>query len=356
MIRGAHLTVSAWCAIAIGARQARQRVAERQFSCSQIRHSNRGPCNRYFLRLRPVFWILGKVAWRLVFLGDFERRHGKRQSETDVVPPCEWVLPALVVASRLVLKIRVERAAADALERLGHVERGLRSRAQRRGRPLPNVADQLVHSADALAVGTLVDIHRARAVRAPEVGATDLERLAPGITPLGNPAGSRFDGQSGTFWNLGEAIQYKGAVDVALRSGSLGVSGALASVPISRSGGTAPANSDGDIQLRVLLATFRTREMDGPHQIIEVGLGLGQWANYSGTDAITADERKARNALALTIGYGFGFTLGDRVALFVIQDVSTLWGSGEGLTAGQSRQVQQYTTRLGLRYRVSGRR
>ncbi len=167
---------------------------------------------------------------------------------------------------------------------------------------------------------------------------------------------SRVDGQSGTFWNLGEAIQYRATVDVGLRSGGLGLTGSIASLPISRTGGAVPLGSDGEIQLRQLLATFRTREMQGAHQIIEVGLGLAQWANYSGTDVLSADEQKTRNALALSIGYGIGFTLGDRAALFVIQDAATLWGSGEGLSAGQSRQVQQYTTRVGLRLRVTGSR
>jgi hypothetical protein len=169
-------------------------------------------------------------------------------------------------------------------------------------------------------------------------------------------SGSRYDGQSGTLWQLGEALVYRATLDFGMRSGALGLTGSLARQPIRRSGGSAPVNSDGDIDLRQFLATFRTREGQGAHQVVEVGLGLAQWANYSGTDVLTADERKPRNALALNIGYGFGFSIGDRASLFVLQDLATLWGSGEGLTAGQSRQVQQYTTRLGARYRFRGSR
>ena len=74
---------------------------------------------------------------------------------------------------------------------------------------------------------------------------------------------SRFDGQSGVLWSLSEALQYRATLELGLRSGSLGVAGSLASVPIRRQGGTAPLNSNGDIQLRQLLGTFRTPETEG---------------------------------------------------------------------------------------------
>ncbi len=167
---------------------------------------------------------------------------------------------------------------------------------------------------------------------------------------------SRFDGQSGVLWSLGEALQYRATVELGLRSGSLGVAASLANVSIRRQGGTAPVNSSGDIQLRQLLGTFRTPESEGAHQVIEVGLGLSQWANYSGTDQLTADEAKPRNAFTLVVGYGFGFTVGERASLLLVQDVSTLWGSKEGLPSGTSRMVRQYTTRVGMRYRFLGRR
>jgi len=167
---------------------------------------------------------------------------------------------------------------------------------------------------------------------------------------------SRFDGQSGAYWGLGEALATRASVEVGLRSGSLGIAASLASVPINRSGGTAPPNSRGNIQLRQLLGTFRTPETEGAHQILEVGLGVSQWAGYSGSDVLSADEAKPRNAFTLVVGYGFGFTLGERASLTLVQDMGTLWGSAEGLPSGQSRMVRQYTTRLGLRYRFRGGR
>ena len=163
----------------------------------------------------------------------------------------------------------------------------------------------------------------------------------------------RYDGQSGVLWELGQAFSYRGSLELGFRSGAVGASASVASVPISRRtalGGP----SEGDIQLRQYLATFRTPEAQGMFQIIELGVGLGRWTSYSGTDVLTADERKARNALALEIGYGFGFKLGDRASINVVQDLGTLIGSKEGVPSGVSRAVRQYTTRVGGRVSLSG--
>lgn len=166
----------------------------------------------------------------------------------------------------------------------------------------------------------------------------------------------RFDGQSDTFWQLGQAFSYRAAVDMGIRSGAIGVAASIASVPIRRVGGTAPANSDGDIQLRQFLATFRTPVRDGFHQVLEIQAGLAQWAGYSGTDVLSDEEAKARNAFALLVGYGFGYTIGGRASISLVQDLGTLIGSSEGLPSGTSRVVRQYTTRLGVRLRLAGER
>lgn len=164
----------------------------------------------------------------------------------------------------------------------------------------------------------------------------------------------RYDGQSGSAWLLGQAISWRGSLEMGIRAGALGVAASVASVPISRTG--TGARSDGDIQLRQYLATFRTPETQGFHQIVELGVGLAQWASYSGTDVLTDEEAKARNALALAVGYGFGFRLADRASIHMVQDLGTLIGSKEGIPSGVSRSVRQYTTRIGMRLRLTGGR
>lgn len=164
-------------------------------------------------------------------------------------------------------------------------------------------------------------------------------------------AQNRFDGISGLTWNLGDAWQYRAGVDVGLRSGSIGVSGTVATVPIQRGSNF---SSRGEIQLRQLLATFRSPEPRGFGQVIEIGVGLSQWADYSGSDVLSDAEAKAQNALAIALGYGFAVPLGRRFALQLTQDYTTAIHSREGLPAGARRSQEQYTTRIGLRWRATG--
>lgn len=164
-------------------------------------------------------------------------------------------------------------------------------------------------------------------------------------------AQNRFDGISGLTWNLGDAWQYRLSADVGFRSGSLGIAGTVATVPIQRGPSIA---SRGDIQLRQLLATFRSPEPRTFGQIIELGVGLSQWANYSGTDVLSDADAAARNAFAIAISYGFSVPLGRRFAAQLMQDYTTAIGSRDGLPAGARRSQEQYTTRIGLRWRATG--
>ncbi len=158
----------------------------------------------------------------------------------------------------------------------------------------------------------------------------------------------RFDGTEGDLWLLGDGVNYRLSLERGVTAGALGLTVNLARISMARA---SRPGSDGDIQLRQYLVTFRTPETDGFFQVIEAGTGLSQWTSYSGTDVLTDEERKARNAFTIQVGYGFGFRLGRRSAITLVQDYAWLIGSKDGLPAGTSRSVQQSTTRLGARLR-----
>ncbi|MFN0097591.1 MAG: hypothetical protein ACKVS7_02875 [Gemmatimonadaceae bacterium] len=165
----------------------------------------------------------------------------------------------------------------------------------------------------------------------------------------------RVDGVSGTVWRLGDALQYRAGLEIGMRAGSFGLAYSRAQHDINREGLSAPLNSDGTIRLSQFLATFRSPEVPGAHQIVELSSGLAQWGNYQGSDVLSGEEAKTQNAWALQIGYGFGFTVGDRASITLIQDFAMLIGSKDGLESGQSRSVRQSVTRLGVRWRFRGR-
>lgn len=162
---------------------------------------------------------------------------------------------------------------------------------------------------------------------------------------------NRFDGQTGEAWFLGDGWQYRVGADVGTELGSFGLAATLATVPIQRGNSTA---SVGDIQQRQFLGTFRSPEPRGFGQVIELGVGLSQWLNYSGTDVLTAAEAKPRNAVAFVLGYGLSLPVGKRFTVALAQDYATIIGSGDGLPPGTRRAQEQYTTRIGLRWRALG--
>lgn len=183
----------------------------------------------------------------------------------------------------------------------------------------------------------------------------DEDSFGPRITLSGGAGllfvGDRYDAIDDARWLMGEAIQMRGSVDVAMRSGSLGLVATLATVPIVRS--TAPGNR-GEIQLRQLMLSFRSPSSPGFHQTLEVSGGWSQWARYRGDDVLTSEAKRARNGLAVMLGYGAAFPLGDRVTFSFAQDIGAIIGSGKDLPVGESRSQNVYQTRMELRIKLSG--
>ncbi len=163
----------------------------------------------------------------------------------------------------------------------------------------------------------------------------------------------RYDGPSQSYWNLGQGIQYRASLSIGTRMGAFGVSGSTASLPVAAATGLGVAR--GDVDLRMLLATFRSPHAPRLHQVIEVSLGMAQWTGLD-TDMAQPTDAESRNAFALLLGYGIGIPLGSRATVSIVQDLGTIVGSKAGVPAGTTRVVRQYTTRLGLRLRLAGRR
>lgn len=207
---------------------------------------------------------------------------------------------------------------------------------------------QLVCGAFALLL-TLPERAAGQLIRVP-----DEESVGPTVTLTGGAGlllvGDRYDVTDGTRWLMGEAIQMRAMLDIAMRSGTLGVVGTLATVPMLRANSGAP----GEIQLRQLMVSLRSPSSDRFHQTIEISGGWSQWASYRGDDVLTAEQKQARNGLAVMLGYGAAFPIGSRVTFSFAQDIGAIIGSGKDLPVGESRSQSVYQTRLELRIRLSG--
>src|SRR4051812_41411918 len=141
-----------------------------------------------------------------VFWG-FQIAHWEGEAETDVATASESLFAALEVAGGLVFEVRVEGAAADAHNRFRYVQCRVGRVRQRRRRPFPDVADELMDAAHAGAAGEFIHRHRSAVTRTIQMRPPDIERFAPRITALRDSPRRRLDRPGGRFGPLGIARQ-----------------------------------------------------------------------------------------------------------------------------------------------------
>ncbi|HUF28944.1 MAG TPA: hypothetical protein VMM18_18325 [Gemmatimonadaceae bacterium] len=167
------------------------------------------------------------------------------------------------------------------------------------------------------------------------------------------------DGRTGTIWDFGSGLLYRASIEQA-RPGesSIGLIGSYARLPMSHRGDPAclisACNAHGDVWS--VLANFRLGGGEGFHQILEFGLGITHYRNF------TDDDTGARLApldgdsdVTLGVSYGFGYGLSRRTQIMLVQDFATSLHQGDGLQGGERRLVQQRTTRIGVRYGLGNR-
>lgn len=175
------------------------------------------------------------------------------------------------------------------------------------------------------------------------------------------------DGRTGTAWAFGDGFQLRGALEWGMRNeSSFGVTGSWARLPlryIDRGTLGAPGipascstGCDAHATVWSLAGSFHAGGGQGFHQVIEITAGV------IGYSAFEADDGGAElpplggdRDVALSLGYGFGFPLGPRLHVTLVQDFGISLHQDEGLSGGQSRTQQQRTTRLGVRYGLGTR-
>lgn len=162
------------------------------------------------------------------------------------------------------------------------------------------------------------------------------------------------DGATQSSWNLGEYSPLRAAVEFDGRGRAAGFSVSHARVPLTYQG-PGCAGCDADVDVLQMMGVFRVGggSVGQPfHQVLEFGGGVTQWSKLTarGTGAIAPVA--ADNDLTFQIGYGFGLNFGEAFAVTLVQDFSTIIHQKDGLSAGQSRNLSQRTTRIGARLRL----
>lgn len=169
------------------------------------------------------------------------------------------------------------------------------------------------------------------------------------------------DGRTSSIWEFGTGLQYRGSLEYALERGaSVGAVVSYARLPLtyfSTSGTITPgcgAGCDAHADLWSIMGVFHIGGGAGFHQVIDLAIGVTRYANFEADDGGTLPPEQDTD-LALAVGYGFGYTLGDRLQVMLVQDFAVSLHQGEGLSGGTSRTPQQRTTRLGVRYGLGSR-
>lgn len=173
--------------------------------------------------------------------------------------------------------------------------------------------------------------------------------------------GTYADGATGTEWSFGDAFVPSATIELPLgRSGTtLGVSASQGEYTLRYAGGAlvSACASGCDAQGRVRTAAVMLRAGGGAglHQVLELSGGVTQYDRLrrENSDTPLAPERR-RNG-TLTVGYGLGFPLTQRLQLALVQDLGLVFRSREGLPSNASRTVQNSTTRLSVRFGFGNR-
>lgn len=163
-------------------------------------------------------------------------------------------------------------------------------------------------------------------------------------------AGNVDDGGTGTAWRFSGAAQFRGSLEYGLGGGNtIGASASYARVPLRY--GTSASVEDATANVTSLLVTFHGGAGAGLHRVIEISAGAVRYSDFtSDDDGRRLEPLEADLDFAFLIGGGFGYTLGTRAQLVLVQEFGLALHQRSGLPNDASTSAYQRTTRLGLRY------
>lgn len=182
------------------------------------------------------------------------------------------------------------------------------------------------------------------------------------------------DGTTDSEWAFATAAQLRASVERVRRGGTsygLTASYARPSLDHTRRVANPPAGGglttrservDASASVSSVAALVRVGGGTGLHQVIEVSLGARRYSGVRSDADVACDEAggcrrdlpPANGDLDFTsaLGFGFGYPLGQRLAVSLVQDAEFTFhqrerGPGSGADGGIHRS---YVTRLGVRY------
>lgn len=161
------------------------------------------------------------------------------------------------------------------------------------------------------------------------------------------------DGESGSVWEFGSALQWRGSLEYGIGGGNaIGVVGTYANMPFTFFDPSGCYDGcDANVDVVGIAATFHGGGGQGLHQVIDASAGVVQYRSFDirggSVDPAIADRTDTDGAFS--IGYGFGYEVSPRFQLSIVQDVGVLLHQKKNLPANASGVVRTQATRLNVR-------
>jgi hypothetical protein len=161
------------------------------------------------------------------------------------------------------------------------------------------------------------------------------------------------DGVTATSWRFANAAQFRASIEYSLgRGNSIGVLAAYARVPL-RYAPFAGAAEDAMSTVSALALTFHGGGGVGLHQVIEASVGALRYSDFvSEEDGQALAPPGTDLDVTFMIGGGFGYSIGTRTQIVLVQDFGIALHQRTDLPNDASTSTYYRTTRLGLRHGV----
>lgn len=195
----------------------------------------------------------------------------------------------------------------------------------------------------------------------------------PGVWVSGGVAGFTGtgvnDGSTSSTWDFGNSTnwQYRASLEKSIGSGStFGLSGTYARVPFVYSAdgltplpgdvsGARCGACDAHLDMTTLLATFHAGGGYGFHQVIELNGGIISYQNLKRDSDGTKLAGGGNIDPLFSIGYGVGYSFGDRTQIDFVPDYAIAIHERSGLSNGVSNTNSMRSLRLSVRMGFGGR-
>jgi opacity protein-like surface antigen len=161
--------------------------------------------------------------------------------------------------------------------------------------------------------------------------------------------GGLCDPGSGSCWDFGNALQWRGTLEYPMgRGATIGVAATTARVPLGYSSPTACASRcDADANVSQYLGQLHIGGGTGIQQAIDISAGMTVFTNFRATDGTRLAPAKAVSNFSFLVGYGLALPLSQNFHVTLSQEYGQIIGKR---VSGQSRNTaQQNITRIGAR-------